>query len=160
MGWGVPEAGRQCYNSPMNSDLSGTRTTTTRTTRPRMPFLGRTLDRGPTNIALTILQINWTTWINLERDYWKVQQTKYFDTAVQILNEQQCKYFDTTILSKYWYLQNPQHSLSTPDHQQESNYQLRLDWNNPFRPFNHSFLVSFDTIFLVSITRGSPKTSW
>ena len=45
MGWGVPEAGRQCYNSPMNSDLSGRRTTTT---RPRMPFLGRTLDRGPT----------------------------------------------------------------------------------------------------------------
>ena len=57
----------------------------------------------------------------------EVQQTKYFDTAVQILNEQQCKYFDTTILSKYCYLQNPQHSLSTPDHQQESNYQLQLD---------------------------------
>ena len=52
MGRGVPEAGRQCYNSPMNSDLSGTRTRTTRTTRtrPRMPSLGRTLDRGPTNI--------------------------------------------------------------------------------------------------------------
>ena len=46
MGWGIPEAGQQCYNSPMNSDLSGTRTTT----RPRakMPFLGRTLGRGPT----------------------------------------------------------------------------------------------------------------
>ena len=34
-------ARRQCYNSPMNSDLSGR-------TRPRMPFLGRTLCRGPT----------------------------------------------------------------------------------------------------------------
>ena len=30
----------------MNSDLSGTTTRTT--TRPRMPFLGRTLCRGPT----------------------------------------------------------------------------------------------------------------
>ena len=51
MGWGVPEARRQHYNSPMNSDLSGTRTTRT-TTRPRMPFLGRTPAgcRGPTNI--------------------------------------------------------------------------------------------------------------
>ena len=46
MGWVVPEARRQCYNSPMNSDLSGT----TRTTRTiaKMPFLGRTLCRGPT----------------------------------------------------------------------------------------------------------------
>ena len=56
MGRGVPEAGRQCYNSPMNSDLSGT---TTRTTRPRprhkMPFLGRTLDRGPTTIGINCL---------------------------------------------------------------------------------------------------------
>ena len=46
MGWGVPEARRQCYNSPMNSDLSGRRRTTT--TRHKMPFLGRTLCRGPT----------------------------------------------------------------------------------------------------------------
>ena len=91
-----------------------------------MPFLGRTLDRGPTNIALTILQINWTTWINLERDYWKVQQTKYFDTAVQILNEQQCKYFDTIIPSNCWYLQNPKYSLQIPNNQQKSNNQLRL----------------------------------
>ena len=45
MGWGVPEARRQCYNSPMNSDLSGRTTTTTTTT---MPFRGRTLCRGPT----------------------------------------------------------------------------------------------------------------
>ena len=44
MGWGVPEAGQQCYNSPMNSDLSER----TRTTRAKMPFLGRTLGRGPT----------------------------------------------------------------------------------------------------------------
>ena len=48
MGRGVPEARRQCYNSPMNSDLSET---TTRRTRAKMPFLGRTLDRGPTNIC-------------------------------------------------------------------------------------------------------------
>ena len=43
MGRGVPEAGRQCYNSPMNSDLSE---------RAKMPFLGRTLGRGPTKIIL------------------------------------------------------------------------------------------------------------
>ena len=47
MGSGVPEARRQCYNSPRNSDLSGrTRTTS----RAKMPFLGRTLCRGPTII--------------------------------------------------------------------------------------------------------------
>ena len=48
MGRGVPEARRQGYNSPMNSDLS--ETTTRR--RAKMPFLGRTLDRGPTNTEL------------------------------------------------------------------------------------------------------------
>jgi hypothetical protein len=71
MGWGVPEAGRQCYNSPMNSDLSGTRTT--RTTRPtrrprpraKMPFLVRTLCRGPTKklcncITFKILQVDFS----------------------------------------------------------------------------------------------------
>ena len=42
MGWGIPEAGQQCYNSPMNSDLSGS------SPRAKMPFLGRTLCRGPT----------------------------------------------------------------------------------------------------------------
>ena len=53
MGWGVPEARRQCYNSPRNSDLSGT-------TRPRtkMPFLGRTLCRVPTMNAASILCCN------------------------------------------------------------------------------------------------------
>ena len=65
MGWGVPEAGRQCYNSPMNSDLSGRRTTTrTTTTRPRMPFLGRTLDRGPTmKPILPIAIICWSQMV-------------------------------------------------------------------------------------------------
>ena len=58
MGSGVPEARRQCYNSPMNSDLSGTRTTRT---RPRMPFLGRTLDRGPTNIKTVELYFTYLT---------------------------------------------------------------------------------------------------
>ena len=48
MGPGVPEARRQCYNSPMNSDLSGTRTRT----RAKMPFLGRTLCRGPTTMQI------------------------------------------------------------------------------------------------------------
>ena len=38
----------------MNSDLSGTRTTTT---RPKMPFLGRTLCRGPTKNTL-LLQVS------------------------------------------------------------------------------------------------------
>ena len=54
MGWGVPEARRQCYNSPMNSDLSETRTritTTITTTTTKMPFLGRTLCRGPKNTS-------------------------------------------------------------------------------------------------------------
>ena len=54
MGRGVPEARRQCYNSPMNSDLSGTRTTRT-TTRTKMPFLGRTLCRGPTTMMIFLL---------------------------------------------------------------------------------------------------------
>ena len=53
MGWGVPEARWQCYNSSMNSDLSGTRTTT----RHNMPFLGRTLCRGPTNIRPQLLWV-------------------------------------------------------------------------------------------------------
>ena len=63
MGWGVPEARRQCYNSPMNSDLSGTRTTTRPRPRPRprprhkMPFLGRTLCRGPTNSGAWIYKM-------------------------------------------------------------------------------------------------------
>ena len=47
MGWGIPEAGQQCYNSPMNSDLSGS-------PRAKMPFLGRTLGRGPTKIASVV----------------------------------------------------------------------------------------------------------
>ena len=66
MGWGVPEAGRQCYNSPMNSDLSG-RTTRTRTTRAKMPFLGRTLDRGPTKTTLYVWDIKYISNIKTLR---------------------------------------------------------------------------------------------
>ena len=47
MGWGVPEAGQQCYNSPMNSDLSERKEK-----KAKMPFLGRTLGRGPTKICI------------------------------------------------------------------------------------------------------------
>ena len=66
MGWGVPEARRQCHNSPMNSDLSGTRTTTTRT-RAKMPFLGRTLDRGPTKTTLYVWDIKYISNIKTLR---------------------------------------------------------------------------------------------
>ena len=51
MGWGVPVARRQCYNSPMNSDLSGRPRPRPRP-RAKMPILGRTLDRGPTKTTL------------------------------------------------------------------------------------------------------------